>query len=763
VRIAGFVGQLVERHAVAILVVVLVLSALAAWSAMGTSIVTTQDAFLSTDSEAFQGYRAYAKAFGGDSMLVLIPGTPAELANAKTLRGLRDLEATLDADARIQSVVSPLTLLKAAGIVGDIDLSTAGAALQAALAAESLRTQLERFFRNNHVIVAVRLEGDLDSDEQTEAASFIQKTVAAGPFAPDAIVAGTPRLIADVESAIFSGLARTGAIAVVLMVLVLFLAFPARWRLLSLPVVLVGVLWTFGVAAALDVPLTLITLAGLPILIGLGVDFAIQFHNRYEEQMRRGEKPAVALIDAISHIAPTVGVAVAVMVLGFVTLLLSAVPGVQDFGILLAIGAVVLYLVAVFVLNSFLYRFDRQPRAALADSAMAGAGRGFRARARGLLARDWLFLGTALPVLARWSRRHAAWVVAAALLLAALGLVADRDLTVQTDIQKLIPTDTPGVVALNKARDVVGGSTELPFLIKAPDVTAPSFTRWMATFQEQAVMSHPEIAGVSSLTTSLGMKAGDQPPSRKIVAAALDKLPTEIRDGLVTADRTGASVTFTMSDMETATLNKLIDDLLARADPPPGVTLTSGGLTTLTARTVEAFTRNRGLVTGIGIAVVLIGLLLIYRDWRRALIAVVPIALVTGWSSGLMWVVGIDLNPLTAVLGALVIAIGTEFTVLLMSRYWEERAKGIVHDLAMEEAVTKVGRAITASALTVAAGFGALISSDFPALRDFGVVIVVDVVFALIATVTVVPALAHWLDRGEARLDVATAGEPSQT
>ena len=172
----------------------------------------------------------------------------------------------------------------------------------------------------------------------------------------------------------------------------------------------------------------------------------------------------------------------------------------------------------------------------------------------------------------------------------------------------------------------------------------------------------------------------------------------------------------------------------------------------MTARTVEAFTENRGLITGIGIAVVLLGLLVIYRNWRRALIAVIPIALVTGWSSALMWAAGIDLNPLTAVLGALVIAIGTEFTVLLLSRYWEERAKGIAHDLAMEEAVTKVGRAITASALTVAAGFGALIASSFPALRDFGIIIVVDVVFALIVTVTVVPALVRWLDRGEARM-----------
>jgi hydrophobe/amphiphile efflux-3 (HAE3) family protein len=421
------------------------------------------------------------------------------------------------------------------------------------------------------------------------------------------------------------------------------------------------------------------------------------------------------------------------------TLLLSAVPAVRDFGVLLAIGAAVLYVVALFVLNAFLYRFDRHPRMNTAEASVS--------RSRRLLDRDWLHLESVLPRVALWSRRQAVWVVAVAVIFAGLGFAADRDLNVETDIEKLIPTSTPGVVALNQARSVVGGTVELPFLIEAPDVTSPSFLEWLATFQAQTLESNPEITGVDSLTTALGLQPGDPAPSAEALAAALDQLPPEIRDSLINGDKTKASVTFSMNDMQMATLNALMDGLIAEADPPGGVTLTPGGSITLTARTVEAFTENRGLVTGIGILVVLLGLLAIYRSWRRALVAVIPIALVTGWSSALMWVAGIDLNPLTAVLGALVIAIGTEFTVLLLSRYWEERVKGIAHDLAMGEAMARVGRAITASALTVAAGFGALIFSDFPALRDFGIVIVVDVIFALVVTVTVVPALVRWLDR----------------
>jgi hypothetical protein len=82
-----------------------------------------------------------------------------------------------------------------------------------------------------------------------------------------------------------------------------------------------------------------------------------------------------------------------------------------------------------------------------------------------------------------------------------------------------------------------------------------------------------------------------------------------------------------------------------------------------------------------------------------------------------------------------------------MERYWEELGRGLDRGAAMERAVHRIGRAIAASALTVAAGFAALLASSFPAIRDFGAVTVIDVLLALAATIVVVPPLALWLVR----------------
>ena len=112
-----------------------------------------------------------------------------------------------------------------------------------------------------------------------------------------------------------------------------------------------------------------------------------------------------------------------------------------------------------------------------------------------------------------------------------------------------------------------------------------------------------------------------------------------------------------------------------------------------------------------------------------------------------MYLLGIKYTPLTATLGALIIGIGVEFTVLLMMRYYEERGKGEGPVEAMTTAMTKIGRAIIASGFTVIGGFGALlIAKDFLILRDFGIVTTINVFFALVSTLLVLPTLIVWVD-----------------
>jgi predicted RND superfamily exporter protein len=94
-----------------------------------------------------------------------------------------------------------------------------------------------------------------------------------------------------------------------------------------------------------------------------------------------------------------------------------------------------------------------------------------------------------------------------------------------------------------------------------------------------------------------------------------------------------------------------------------------------------------------------------------------------------------------------VIAISTEFSVLLSARYRQEREAGAGPARAIELAYASTGAAVLASGATAIAGFAALIASDIRMLRDFGIVTVVDLTISLLGVLVVLPAALMWAEQ----------------
>jgi predicted RND superfamily exporter protein len=145
------------------------------------------------------------------------------------------------------------------------------------------------------------------------------------------------------------------------------------------------------------------------------------------------------------------------------------------------------------------------------------------------------------------------------------------------------------------------------------------------------------------------------------------------------------------------------------------------------------------LVAGL-IAVGLV-LLAVFRQIERALVPLVPIALATGWSALILFLIGIPLNPMSAAMGTLVIAISTEFSVLLAERYRQERLDGHTVAEALSRTYRFTGAAVVASGVTAIAGFGVLILSSITMLRDFGFVTLIDLSVSLGGVLLVLPAV----------------------
>jgi predicted RND superfamily exporter protein len=151
-----------------------------------------------------------------------------------------------------------------------------------------------------------------------------------------------------------------------------------------------------------------------------------------------------------------------------------------------------------------------------------------------------------------------------------------------------------------------------------------------------------------------------------------------------------------------------------------------------------------------GLAVAALVLLAAFRgDRRRALAPLLPVVLATGWSALVVFAIRVPLNPMSVTLSALVIAISTEFSVLLAERTRQERLAGYSLGEALRLAYTNTGAAVAASGVTAIVGFGVLVLSDIAMLRDFGIVTVIDLSVSLIGVLIALPAALVLAEPGE--------------
>jgi predicted RND superfamily exporter protein len=196
---------------------------------------------------------------------------------------------------------------------------------------------------------------------------------------------------------------------------------------------------------------------------------------------------------------------------------------------------------------------------------------------------------------------------------------------------------------------------------------------------------------------------------------------------------------------------QVLDEMRARLHDgrPPGVRAALAGLPVLAAdANADVSSDGRRLLTLVaGLLAVALVLLVALRGVARALVPLVPIALATGWSALVLFALRIPLNPMSVTLGALVVAIATEFSVLLSERYRQERGAGHDPPTALARTYRSTGAAVLASGTTAIAGFAVLVVSVIRMLRDFGFVTVVDLTVSLLGVLVVLPAVLLLAER----------------
>jgi uncharacterized protein len=626
-------------------------------------------------------------------------------------------------------------------------------------------------------LIQVRLRPDLTERERDAAIGLIRRAVAMPDWRlPNGrgtyVVTGAPVVVGQLTRSISRSILVLLVAALVVMALTLALVFRTRLRLLPLLVALAAAAVTFGGLALLGAPLTMASIGVLPVLIGLGVDYAIQLQSRVQEEARAGEPIAAAVDRTAVGGAPTVATAAAATGAGFLVLALSPVPMVRGFGLLLVAGIAVALACALTLGIAALAAADRATRRSRrrigpVAAAVRGAGDIAGPALRGAAdlvagnrpARALRARGTAAGRGAvRAAAAHPGRVLGIALVVAALGWALDTRTHVESDLQRLVPSN--GALAdLESLQKATGVGGEIDVVVAGDKLTDPAVVRWMARYQDGLLRrfgySDKRGCGTAELCPAFSLPdlfRGGGAVSRAQISALLDAVPPYFSQGVITRDRRTATLAFGIRLMPLERQGQVISVMRRQLHPPAGVTAQLAGLPVLAAdandRVASPWRRVLGLVAGL-VAVTLV-LLLAFRRPLRALVPLVPIVLATGWSALILFGLRIPLNPMSVTLGALVIAISTEFSVLLSERFRAERRAGHAPATALERTYRSTGAAVLASGTTAIAGFAVLVVSDIRMLRDFGFVTVVDLTVALAGVMLVLPAVLLLAERDQA-------------
>ncbi len=498
----------------------------------------------------------------------------------------------------------------------------------------------------------------------------------------------------------------------------------------------------------------MVSMAAFPVLIGLGIDYAIQFHNRIEEELQENKNKTHAIVATVKNTGPAVLVALGMTALGFVSLFTSSVPMIRDFGKLLLIGIIMCYLAAIFVGIITISLFDGVSENNLFGkmkskirSGRAKTGETLEGHAKTQKVEN------GLNKLTDFTIKYDVIVLGIAALLCLGGIYADQSVGIQTDVTTFVPQDMPALVDLEHMGDIMGGDDQLNIIIKVKDTANPETLKWIDEFSEHEVDGRGHIYSASSIVPLVKeLNGGTIPDSSQEIEAIYEEIPDYQKDRYMYGENMlllNFNIGNAVSDIKVTGIKELtniVREDIRWMEAPPGTSITITGNNVVFIEVITALTSGRVQMTFLGLSLVLAGLFIVYRDWLKALTPVIPMFIVIGWSGGVMDYLNLDYNPMTATLGALILGVGSEYAILMMERYFEEKEAGASPIEAIHKASTKIGTAIIASGATTVFGFSALIASPFGMISDFGIVTVIDVLLALIATFVVFPPLIVVLD-----------------
>jgi uncharacterized protein len=573
---------------------------------------------------------------------------------------------------------------------------------------------------------------------------------------------GIPMIVSDMIDYIRSDLYSFGVGVLVFLVLMLGVIFRRlRWIILPMGCCALVVLMMFGILGLVDWRVTVVSSNFISLLLIITLSLTVHLIVRYHELHRSdpdAEQRTLVLEMVRSKMLPSIYTTLTTIV-AFISLLVSGIRPIIDFGWMMAVGLVVAFVLSFVVLPAGLMLL--QPNSFFPRHNLTGAlTRGF----------------------GRLIERHGTLTLVLFAGIAVLSVVGISRLTVENRFIDYFKQSTEiyqGMVLIDRQ---LGGTTPLEVIVDAPadwqppqqDAADTSFEDPFADAEEDAGLSAssywytsyrvktieaihdlldrlPETGKVLSMATTFRLihqLNGGILPDNLMLSVIYKKLPAEIRqtmfDPYLNAD--GNQLRFAIRIQEadrTLQRTRLLQTIrgqLRELGLEDGQIHLSG-MFVLYNNVLTSLYQSQILTLGAVFLAIMLMFLVLFRSWLLAVIAIIPNLIAAASVLGLMGWAKIPLDIMTITIAAITIGIAVDDTIHYVHRFIEEMELDCDHQAAVRRCHQSVGRAMYYTSITVIIGFSILVLSNFKPTIYFGLLTGMAMAVAMAANLTLLALL----------------------
>ena len=184
-----------------------------------------------------------------------------------------------------------------------------------------------------------------------------------------------------------------------------------------------------------------------------------------------------------------------------------------------------------------------------------------------------------------------------------------------------------------------------------------------------------------------------------------------------------------------------IEKIIKEASTQYGVTAGLTGSIVLGRDEYKAFTSDSWTVSILALIGIFILFVISFRMWVSPLLAILTVIMGVTWAMGFSSFLVEYLSMMTAMMSVILIGLGIDFSVHIISGYTEKRNQGLDVQISMQETLLRFGPGIMTGGITTGLAFLTLMISETVGMQEMGLMAGVGIIFTMLATIIILPTM----------------------